>query len=1276
MQLCVATANVRTLLPHQDKCSYANVTGVLMLSKVQILEQQFYDAGIHVIGVQEGRAPVSQERVGHSYRMLIAAADQSGSYGVQLWVKLDVSVRLWREVGPRLLYAVVRRSGVEVGFVVGHAPHESAACKSKDEWWQLLDTTLTMLTAKYHVSWSLLLDANARTGSILSHAIGTSMASKENDNGARLRVLAEAHGLVLANTFGEGAGPTWTSTRNTHWRIDYVCLPRDVFLGMSSCKVDRTIDLSLNASDDHLAVVATATFIPRSPLALEEKAFRVNKLNLGNPCMLQVFQRLMWEFPVVPACLHIDDHLERLNVYVKWAAKISFGSHKDRPRKKWISADTWVLIKLVAPLRRSRHESLLLERSHFLAFCFCAWRCASVQPLPSASVQQVHGASDQQLTAAVVSPEVCRLRADSRSPWFLQGAAVDADVGVCKWRWLGARISSTIFRVQAAARPMLERDRTDFLDGLALQASLAMNNGDSRSSFAIVRSLGGRAIKFNSSIKKLDGTLAATPGDVSLRWQEHFAEVFCGDVVDKTSLREHDTAACTFQSTLDVGAEATSRAFRSLGRNKGVGLDDIPAELLQAGSDAIACKFADVNVRVLGNGAWPTQWRGGRMVDVYKKKGDASDCNSSRGILLADHSGKALTGIVKNAIDPFYEHHMPPTQFGAVKHRGTDMATHLIRSAIDTAKLLELSIFVLFVDLVKAFDKVIRQLVFGWGSSKPEDPVSFLCTLGVERVSAQWICDYIDERGHLLQQWGVDPGAACLSQALHHGAWFCIADLDSAVLSKTGGRQGCKLGALTFNSVYAVALDMLAWELRRADIVFRVRVPDGAFWQRSDEDVDASDDNVVDAAFVDDEAIVLMAKSPALLDRAIDITLKAVFRIFSLLHLQINLAEGKTECFLSYRGKHAVAKREARRGPDGKLRIDVPGIHGLAVSVVGVYKHLGTFCSQSGDTFRNSLLRTQSAMASYSPIASKVFGADSIPQAHKLIFLSSLILSRLLFAVYVTVPSARDLTALNAVYMRALRRIVGHSRFSEDVELTDVKVRTLAKKPSLDCLIARMRLAYAGRLARLRPRALLGLLHTIKGDRRLPWVEALARDAEKLRELGLTPPGFPHFFEAPCDWHRIMLDEKRWRELVDRLFFLDSACDRVRTEHATSTLTFQCLSCTACFATKRALASHSRAKHHSRAVIRSFVRSSVCPCCKTDFREKIRCLAHLSDIRRAKCHEWIIMNCMPMNSTELASLDLELREQRRAAQRSGKSHHIACGPAKRADGTTIGRVFT
>ena len=58
---------------------------------------------------------------------------------------------------------------------------------------------------------------------------------------------------------------------------------------------------------------------------------------------------------------------------------------------------------------------------------------------------------------------------------------------------------------------------------------------------------------------------------------------------------------------------------------------------------------------------------------------------------------------------------MPHDQHGAVALSGTDFASHIISTAIDIAALLSLSMFVLFVDLTKVFDKVIKQLPLGWG---------------------------------------------------------------------------------------------------------------------------------------------------------------------------------------------------------------------------------------------------------------------------------------------------------------------------------------------------------------------------------------------------------------------------------------------------------------------------------------------------------------------------------------------------------------------------------
>ena len=89
------------------------------------------------------------------------------------------------------------------------------------------------------------------------------------------------------------------------------------------------------------------------------------------------------------------------------------------------------------------------------------------------------------------------------------------------------------------------------------------------------------------------------------------------------------------------------------------------------------------------------------------------------------------------------------------------------------------------------------------------------------------------------------------------------------------------------------------------------------------------------------------------------------------------------------------------------------------------------------ETFRNTQHWVQSAMVAYSPLSFKVFGNSLIAPTHRLSFSRSLVMSRLLFNVHVTVLSARDYIAYNDVYMRVLRRIADNPRFGADTERTE-----------------------------------------------------------------------------------------------------------------------------------------------------------------------------------------------------------------------------------------------
>ena len=101
-----------------------------------------------------------------------------------------------------------------------------------------------------------------------------------------------------------------------------------------------------------------------------------------------------------------------------------------------------------------------------------------------------------------------------------------------------------------------------------------------------------------------------------------------------------------------------------------------------------------------------------------------------------------------------------------------------------------------------------------------------------------------------------------------------------------------------------------------------------------------SQQHVLDAAFVDDTVLILMAPSPRTLDGAIDILLQTVQGFYHVLNLGINWDVGKREAFLKYRGKGAAARTRAWRSAPGEpMGIRVPSSSAL-VHVVPTYKHL------------------------------------------------------------------------------------------------------------------------------------------------------------------------------------------------------------------------------------------------------------------------------------------------------------------------------------------------
>ena len=414
-----------------------------------------------------------------------------------------------------------------------------------------------------------------------------------------------------------------------------------------------------------------------------------------------------------------------------------------------------------------------------------------------------------------------------------------------------------------------------------------------------------------------------------------------------------------------------------------------------------------------------------------------------------------------------------------------------------------------------------------------------------------------------------------------------------------------------------------------------------------------------------------------LLDKAISIALRTVASSFAKFALDINWKRGKSECFVKYRGKHATT-HYANNRVDGAIVYNVPAVPGLSsettLHAVDCYTHLGFVSAMSGKLALDARHKERNAMGAYAPLAINIFGNRDLDIGLRDSLGTSLVLSRLLFNIQVVALDSQYVRVLGSVYMRLQRRLYGEVRFAAGAK-SDLEVRSKHSVPSIDCVLMRRRLLYLRRILAHKPRTLEALLHLQPRGSRLRWVQLVSSDLAWVRTRILTH--LPAADLAISEWVDA-ISHVSWRQVVQAVFFVDSINDA--TCHASAcTAEFSCDVCQGKprFATARALKSHMRAKHGHRNRIRLFIFSGTCPVCATEFVDRLRCIAHLSDLRRPKCRDTLLSGSFPtVPLVRLAELDLHDRALRHSAWKCGRSHHIAVGPATSSSGRTVGRAVS
>jgi hypothetical protein len=156
--------------------------------------------------------------------------------------------------------------------------------------------------------------------------------------------------------------------------------------------------------------------------------------------------------------------------------------------------------------------------------------------------------------------------------------------------------------------------------------------------------------------------------------------------------------------------EEVRRAIMKSRDGKASGPSGVVAEMLKACGELGVEWMTNICNAVVKEGRIPEDWKKSWMVNIYKGKGDALVCGSYRGIKLLEQPMKVLERVVERRIRNIVR--IDEMQFGFTPGRGTTDAIFIVRQVQERLLEKKKGLWMAFVDLEKAFDRVPRAVLW------------------------------------------------------------------------------------------------------------------------------------------------------------------------------------------------------------------------------------------------------------------------------------------------------------------------------------------------------------------------------------------------------------------------------------------------------------------------------------------------------------------------------------------------------------------------------------
>ena len=235
----------------------------------------------------------------------------------------------------------------------------------------------------------------------------------------------------------------------------------------------------------------------------------------------------------------------------------------------------------------------------------------------------------------------------------------------------------------------------------------------------------GKDVRGGRCIRGKDGKLGFSEKDRGRIWKEHMEEI-----MNEENLWDHQVDVNATEGPVEeISRAEVLQAMKEMKLGKAPGLSEVTTEMIRSSGERGVKVMREICQRVMDGEGLPNDWKTSVVVPIYKGKGDVMSCGSYRGVKLLDHGLKIVERILERRVRSIIE--VDEMQCGFMPGKGTTDAIFILRRIQEEYRDKEKKLFLCFVDLEKAFDRVPRK-VMEWALRKrglPEQLVRAVMSL-------------------------------------------------------------------------------------------------------------------------------------------------------------------------------------------------------------------------------------------------------------------------------------------------------------------------------------------------------------------------------------------------------------------------------------------------------------------------------------------------------------------------------------------------------------------